>query len=243
MYHVFGFSIKTGYAEWRGPGVNGYLVARDRYVDDIVQKALADGLQQLVILGAGYDSRAYRFDLAGRVKTFEVDHPSTQHDKLVKLGKIFGKVPEHVTYVAIDLNTQLLEDSLLEAGYDPMRKTLFIWQGVTMYLTSIAVEKTLEFVVSHSSVGSAIVFDYVYRDVLEGVQKHSEISNMRRYHFMTGEGLTFGIDEGCAEAWLKERGFRQSQDINAIDLKQAYFTGVNASRRIAEGYGIAIGVV
>lgn len=243
MYRVFGFFIKIGYTEWRGPGVNGFLVARDRYIDDVLQSFLNGGLQQLVILGAGYDSRAYRFDLQGRVKTFEVDHPATQADKLSKLQVIFGKVPEHVRCVPIDFNTQTLEECLLESGYDPKRKTLFIWQGVTMYLTCKAVDSTLAFVVNHSGAGSAIVFDYIYRSILDGVQKHGEVSGMRRYRFMTGEGLTFGIPEGTVEIFLKERGFHRVKDVNADDLKAAYFTGKNAGRAVAGGYGIVIGTI
>jgi methyltransferase (TIGR00027 family) len=243
MYHAFGFFIRTGYAEWRGPGVNGFLVARDRYIDDVLQKYLDEGLQQLVILGAGYDSRPYRFDLAGRVRAFEVDHPATQQLKLAKLGEIFGSPPEHVCYVPIDFNTQTLDDCLLAAGFDPKRKTLFIWQGVSMYLTDEAVDITLAFVLKHSPSGSAIVFDYVYRAILEGAEKHGEINGMRRYRFMTGEGLTFGIPKGGLESFLKQRGFRQVQDINATGLKQAYFSGQNAARKVAGGYGIATGVV
>jgi methyltransferase (TIGR00027 family) len=243
MYQAFGFFIRIGYAEWRGPGVNGFLVARDRYIDDMLQNFLDEGLQQLVILGAGYDSRAYRFDLQGRVKTFEVDHPATQADKLAKLQAIFGKVPDHVTYVPIDFNTQTLEGRLLESGYDPKRKTLFIWQGVTMYLTGEAVDSTLAFVMNHSGEGSAIVFDYVYRSVLDGVQKHSEIGGMRRYRFMTGEGLTFGIPEDTVEAFLKKRGFHQAKDVKVDDLKATYFTGKNAWRAVAGGYGIVIGTI
>ena len=241
MYRLFRFFMKTGYTEWRGPGVNGFLVARDRYIDDVLQSSLQEGLQQLVILGAGYDSRAYRFDLQGKIGTFEVDHPATQADKLAKLQAIFGKIPGYVTYVPVDFNTQDLETRLLECGYDPARKTLFIWQGVSMYLTPEAVDSTLTFVVQHSGAGSAIVFDYIYRSVLEGVQKHSEVGGMRRYRFMTGEGLTFGVSEGTVETFLKERGFRQVKDITTGDLKAAYFTGKNAGRAIVPGYGIAIG--
>jgi methyltransferase (TIGR00027 family) len=243
MVRLFGLFIKSGYAEWRGPGVNGFLVARERYIDDVLQKFLDDGLEQLVILGAGYDSRAYRFDLADKVKTFEIDHPATQPDKLAKLKAVFGKVPEHVCYVPIDFNTQTLEKRLLESGYDPKLKSLFIWQGVSMYLTEDAVEATMAFVVNHSGPGSAIVFDYIYRGVLDGVQKHSEVSGMRRYRFMTGEGLTFGIAEGEIEAFMKRRGFHQVKDANVDDLRGAYFTGKNTRRKITGGYGIAIGVV
>ena len=243
LFHTFAFLTKVGYTEWRGPGVNGYLAARDRYIDDVLNKYLEAGLQQLVILGAGYDSRAYRFDLAGRVKTFEVDHPATQQDKLAKVQAIFGKIPEQVIYVPIDFNNQTLENCLLQAGYDRTLKTLFIWQGVTMYLTAEAVDTTLAFVTRHSISGSAIVFDYVYRHVLDGAQTQSEIRGMRRYRFMTGEGLSFGIDQGAVEEFLKQRRFSQVKDVNAEDLKLAYFTGVNAGRKVAGGYGIVIGVV
>jgi methyltransferase (TIGR00027 family) len=239
MYYVLGFFIKSGYAEWRGPGVNGFLAARDRYIDDTLQDFLDEGIDQLVILGAGYDSRAYRFELNG-VKTFEVDHPATQEDKLTKLKAIFGKVPEHVIYVPVDFNTQSLEEQLLACGYDPTRKTLFIWQGVTMYLNRDAVDSTLDLVVQHSGPGSAIVFDYLYRSLLDGVQKQNEIDNMRRYRFMTGEGLTFGIPEGMITTFLEERGFASVQDVNADDLKAAYCTGKNAGRRVVGGYGIAL---
>ncbi len=242
MYHVFGFFTKSGYAEWRGPGVYGFLVARDRYIDDVLQSALDSGLQQLVILGAGYDSRAYRFELEGRVKTFEVDHPATQQPKLAKLAEIFGKVPDHVCYVPIDFNVQTLEGGLLPAGYNPSLKTLFIWQGVCMYLTPEAVDATLAFVAVHSAPGSAIVFDYIYREVLDN-ELHGEVRSMRRYRFMSGEGLTFGIPEGSVETFLKQRGFSQVKDMDAVGLKSAYFTGANAARKVAGGYGIAIGTV
>jgi methyltransferase (TIGR00027 family) len=131
---------------------------------------------------------------------------------------------------------------LFESGYDPKLKTLFIWQGVTMYLNPKSVDATLAFVVNHSAPGSAIVFDYVYRSDLD-FQKRSEIRNMRRYRFITGEGLTFGIPQNTIKAYLTERGFHQVEDINADDLKTAYFSGKNAGRKVAGGYGIAIGKV
>jgi methyltransferase (TIGR00027 family) len=85
MYRLMGFFIKSGYAELCGPGVNGFLMARERYMDEVLKQFLGEGLQQLVILGAGYDSRGYRFDLAGRVKVFEVDHPVTQAEKVKRV--------------------------------------------------------------------------------------------------------------------------------------------------------------
>ena len=112
-----------------------------------------------------------------------------------------------------------------------------------MYLTPEGVDTTLAFVVNHAAPGSAIVFDYVYRAVLDGTQKQNEITNMRRYRFMTGEGLTFGIPEGTVGAFLQQRGFQSVKDVNAEALKAAYFTGKNASRKVVGGYGIVIGKV
>ncbi len=243
MYAVMSFFIKSGYTELRGPGVLGFLIARERYIDDTLQASLEAGLRQLVILGAGFDARAYRFEgLKSGVRVFEVDHPATQEDKVARLQKIFGTTPGHVTFVSIDFNTQRLEERLQKAGYRPDLKTLTIWQGVSEYLTPEAVDETLAFVARCSAPGSAIVFDYVYREVLEG-ELQSEVRNMRRYRFMSGEGLTFGIPEGTVEAFLRQRGFSQVKDVNAADLKQAYFTGKNAERKVAGGYGIAVGRV
>ena len=215
MYRFLAFFIKNGYAELRGPGVIGFLLARERYIDDVLQNYLKEDLQQLVILGAGYDLRAYRFDLPGRVKTFEVDHPITQADKLKKVQHVFGRIPAHVTYVMVDFDTQTLSECLLASSYDPNLISLFIWQGVTMYLTPEGVDATLAFVVNNAAPGSAIVFDYLYRAVLDGAQKQNEITNMRRYRFMTGEGLTFGIPEGTIGAFLQQRGFQSVKDVNA----------------------------
>jgi len=177
------------------------------------------------------------------VKTFEVDLPATQADKLEKVQRVFGKIPDHVTYLPVDFNTQTLSERLLSSGYDPGLISLFIWQGVTMYLTPAGVDSTLAFIVKNTAPGSAIIFDYVYQAVLDGIQKQSEISSIRRYRFMTGEGLTFGIAEGTAEAFLKVRGFQQANDVTADELKAAYFTGKNASRKVVGGYGIVIGEV
>ncbi len=244
LYASMAFFIRSGYAGWRGPGVGEFLIARDRYIDDVLQDFINKGMKQLVILGAGFDSRAYRFEkLKDGVKVFEVDHPATQADKQAKLRKIFGTIPSHVTFVPVDFNTQTLEKRLAESGYDQTLMTLYIWQGVTMYLTNEAVDDTLKFVVNNSTPSSAIVFDYIYRQVLDGTQKQSEISSMKRYRFMTGEGLTFGVEEGSIGRFLNERGFRQIRDMDANGLKQIYFTGKNAERKIAGGYGIVLAEV
>ena len=137
FYYIAKFTLITGYAEWRSPGVMGALVTRSRYIDDYLSEGIKDGIRQLVILGAGYDSRPYRFEqLKDRIRVFEVDHHTTQDIKKAKLTEVFGELPNHVTFVSVDLAEDTLEKRLIESGFDKMAKTLFIMEGVTMYLTS-----------------------------------------------------------------------------------------------------------
>jgi methyltransferase (TIGR00027 family) len=228
----------AGYGEWRAPGTTGFIVARTRYIDDYLQACLDSRIDQLVILGAGLDSRAYRFEqLRAHVNVFEVDHPATQQEKCRKLRKIFGELPQHVTFVPIDFNQESLE-KLFDFGYDKRRKTLFIWEGVTYYLTGEAVDRTLEFVERNSGNGSSIIFDYVYVSALTAAHKRGEIARMQRYKRFTGEGLTFGLEEGQVEEFLIQRGYGHITNVTGEDLRRAYFAGVNQNRPVAPIYAI-----
>ena len=242
FYFVKLFAV-LGYADWKGPGVWEFLAVRERYIDDYLEACLSDGTEQLVILGAGYDARAYRFEaFKTGVKVFEVDHPATQAVKLKKLAAIFGARPAHVTYVPIDFDQQTLAQGLLASGYDEGRKTLFIWQGVTQYLTPQAVDDTLAFVAGHAGPGSSIIFDYMDTTLLRGAPRHGEISNMRRYRRLSGEGLVFGIPIDAIEAFLEERGFTQVKNADHVALEKAYYSG-SRPRRVADGYAIVSAVV
>ncbi|MBN1452312.1 MAG: class I SAM-dependent methyltransferase [Anaerolineales bacterium] len=244
LYGFVRFFDRIGYSEIKGPGVMGFLTVRERHIDEYLKTCLANGLEQLVILGAGYDARAYRFDeLKNGVKVFEVDHPASQEDKLEKLKQVFGSPPAHVVYVPVDFNSQRLDQRLFESGYDEHRKTLFIWQGVTQYLTSEAVDATLAFIAEHSGAGSAVIFDYMYPTLLDGTVRRGEVSNMRSKRWASGEMMTFGIPEGKVTEFLEQRGFTQVRDADAKYLHDTYFTGENAKRTVAYGYAIASAVV
>jgi methyltransferase (TIGR00027 family) len=244
FYRFMRLFIDTGYAERAGSGVQGFLVARCRYIDDTLQECLQNGLQQLVVLGAGYDSRAYRFELLKRgVKVFEVDHPSTQQVKMKKVRAILGKLPPYVSYVSLDFNTQSLEERLPECGYDESLKTLFIWEGVVMYLSTQAVTNTLSFVLQSSAAGNRVIFDYIYSALLDGTVKHGEVSRMRRARRFSGEGLTFAFPQGEVTSYLERLGFSRVYDVSSEELHQRYFIGVNFRRKVAWGYGIAMAEV
>jgi methyltransferase (TIGR00027 family) len=123
----------------------------------------------LVVLGAGYDSRAHRFHHAHpRLVFFEVDLPATIDAKMQAVRRVFGALPGRVHYAPIDFNTQSLDGVLAGAGYDAARKTLFILEGVTMYVSEAGLDASFEFMRKHSPAGSRVVFDYLLRRVAEG---------------------------------------------------------------------------
>jgi methyltransferase (TIGR00027 family) len=227
-------------------GHHSYVVARTRYFDDALAATLADPVQQLVILGAGYDSRAFRFsDRLSQTAVFEVDHPATSHVKRKTISRAApdGLAPP-VTYVPVDFNVDALADRLIECGYLWGARTVFLWEGVTPYLDAAAVDGTLEFVRSSSAPGSVVVFDYILRSVIEGSctlrGALQEADKMRR----TDEPLTFGIPDGRAQAFLWARGFRDVIDIGAAELKQRYFVAKRSeSRYVKPWWRIARAVV
>jgi methyltransferase (TIGR00027 family) len=225
--------IIDSYAERIHHSGLGNIPVRTRFIDDYLQTCIDDGIEQLVILGAGYDSRAYRFELKGEVTVFEVDHPETQRIKKEKVKKIIGFLPEHVIYVPIDFNKEKLDEKLSEYGHQNSMKTLFIWEGVTYYITAEAVDETLAFVVQNSGDGSSIIFDYAYKSMIDGRLKEAE--KYRRYLEKKGEPYIFGIEEGAIEEFLVTRGFGQVKDMNAESLENTYYKGTNRKAATIQG--------
>jgi methyltransferase (TIGR00027 family) len=221
------------YYERLFPGFANSVRARVRYFDDIVMKSIDEGLEQLVILGAGYDTRAYRIEgLQGKVKVYEVDHPNTQCVKIEKIKEIFGSLPKHVIYAPVDFETDNLGERLVEKGYDRSLKTLFLMEGLIMYIPPESVDETLSFIVENSGKGSIILFDYYPESVIDGTCKLKVGKNILDYTKQQGEPLKFGIKEGTVETFLAERGFSQIHNVTIEDYKRMYYHGVNAGRAV-----------
>jgi methyltransferase (TIGR00027 family) len=225
--------IALWYAERILPGAADSLAARTRYIDDYLKQCIDDGIEQLVILGAGYDSRAYRFDeLRPRVRVFEVDHPDTQRAKIQKVKRIFGSLPSHVVYVGLDLDEKKLGEGLLEAGYRKDKKTLFIWEGVTVYLTPEAVDETLAFVAGNSGKGSSIIFDYAFQFALDATSDSEEAKKWRKAYERRGEPPKFALKEDEVEEFLSKRGFYQVKSVSMESLENIYFRSKGITRKV-----------
>jgi len=194
---------------------------RTRYFDAALQKALREGAEQVVILGAGFDSRAYRFEKALRgSKVFEVDYPPTQEYKKKRVREILGSLPPQVVYVPIDFTKQDLATVLRNAGYSRSKKSLFIWEGVTYYLPADAVDSTLQFVAHNSARGSAIVFDYFLQSYLMSTDKRDR--SIREHVASLGEPWIFGIPDTGVGGFLERRSLRLLSDVDTIELTSRY---------------------
>ncbi len=217
-------------SRWRNrrclPGMFGGLVARTRYFDDYLLTCLNNGTGQVVILGAGYDARAYRFQECRAVTVFEVDRPATQRVKKEVLQRILGGLPGHVVFVPVRFNSENLGEKLPAGGYRSDRKTLFMWEGVTMYLTPEAVDATLAFIAGRSAPGSSVIFDYFPPSVAGGTCPYREAKTLKEMVARYGEALRFGIEPYEIDGFLTRRGFHRIRSISAGECKARYFKGV-----------------
>ena len=143
-----------------GARVSAQLMAlRTSAIDAAVRDAVARGATQLVILGAGYDGRAWRMKELAGVRVFEVDHPATQKAKRSHLGELPAPIG-NVSFVPVNFERQSLDAALDAAGHDRSRPTCWIWEGVVMYLTHDAMRATLASIAARSARASTVIINY-----------------------------------------------------------------------------------
>jgi len=160
-------------------GIYSYIAARTIFIDNVVEESLKEiNIQQIVNMGAGFDSRALRYEAQLKelnINYIELDLPPFIEEKTKKLKEIHPSktIPSHLKLIPIDFSQASLKEILVDnpnSGYDPKKKTLFIWEGVAIYLPQTAVDTTLNFISTYSAQGSIIIWDYCF----EEFQKHPE---------------------------------------------------------------------
>lgn len=202
-----------------------WMCVRARLAEDVVERAVADGIRQYAILGPGLDSFAYRRpDLLERLRVFEVDHPASQAWKRKRLTELGVSVPANLVFAPVDFETQTLRDGLLTAGFDFAASAVFSWIGVTMYLTLAAIEATLE-TVAACPPDSRIVLTYnLPPSALEG-QGRAIGSKMSRSAGEVGEPWLSFFTPAEAEALLRRHGFGKVDRFGPTDAIRTYFAG------------------
>ncbi len=216
-------------------GKTGWLLCRVRYIDDVLRDCIAKkGLESVVNLGAGYDCRAYYIPGAEHIRYFEVDHPKLIEKKKEKMKKILGKLPDHVIYVPVNFEKQSLDTELKKAGYDLKSKTLFIWEGVTQYISKEANDNTMNYV-GRAAPGSKIVFTYVKRSFIEGKDLNG-IGDKSMYAWMVkGFKLwTFGLDPAKMRRYLSRYNLSPIEDVGSREMKERYINQVHLGLDVFE---------
>ena len=216
------------------PGVNGAIVSRIRFIDEAVSQCLSSGFRQMVVMGAGYDTRAYRIPGVGeKFKVFEVDHPLTQEIKTQTIANLFDGIPDHVVHVPVVFGQDRLDDALLRSGFQTGVKTLFIAEGLLMYIPPPAVDGLLALITSVSAPDSLFVADYFLSDVIDGTSPLKEARVLRQFVKNEGSALMFGLEAGRALEFFAGHGFYNINLVPAPALKPAYFKGESRDREVS----------
>jgi methyltransferase (TIGR00027 family) len=199
-----------------------FIAVRTRFAEDALAAAVARGTRQLVVLGAGLDTYAYRADPTG-LRVFEVDHPATQAWKRERLAEAAIAIPNTLTFAPIDFERDTLADGLAVAGFNPARQTFFTWLGVTPYLTERAVFATLGFIASLPG-GAHVVFDYSNPpDAIAGAERRAFHEALAARVAATGEVFKSYFDSQALAARLRELGFLDIEDLGPDDIAFRYF--------------------
>ncbi|MBT3610269.1 MAG: SAM-dependent methyltransferase [Gammaproteobacteria bacterium] len=235
LIKLMGHKFSVWLGEKLAPGFHEHLIARTRFIDDLIEKAASTGAQQYVILGAGYDLRAHRLDLPSSLRIFEVDQSEVQSRKLSKLPENLTS-SENVTYVAVDFTHQSLSEQLTASGFDVSKPPVFTLEGVSQYITKEAVSATIEELSTLIQTTTSTFFISYVDELLDkdpeacfgkgypkAVQRAETIKTLSA---KVGEPwISFYTEEEIASL-LSRNGFSVEENVTLEDLNSLYFTPV-----------------
>lgn len=197
----------------RIPGAYSSGIARTRYIDELLQQAIQQGVEQVIILGAGFDTRALRLDFLHNMPVVEIDHPNTAAEKKQKLGSL----PDNVQYIQLDFNRQ----GLHELSLNTTLRTAFIWEGVTNYLEEAAIKATFRFI-QRFPAGSFVIFTYVDEKVLQEPAAWFGAEKLLRDVADLEERWTFGWKPVTLRKYLQAFDMELLEDKDAVEYRRQY---------------------
>ena len=232
---LMGHKLNAWLSEKLAPGFHEHLIARTKFIDELIEKSAINGIEQYVILGAGYDSRAHRLELPSSLKIFEVDQPEVSDNKLAKLPKELPN-SENVTYVNIDFSYQSLTEQLIGAGFNQEKSTIFTLEGVSQYITKEAVSSTIKELASLTRDTNSIFFMSYVDELLD---KNPEACFGEGYPNPAKKAsLIKGLSAKVGEPWisfysyaeiedlLSQNGYLIQENVTLEDLNSLYFSPV-----------------
>jgi methyltransferase (TIGR00027 family) len=212
-----------------------FIAMRSRFAEDSARRAIEKGVRQILVLGAGLDTFAYRLERTQDMHVFELDHPATQAEKRRRLTEAQIAEPTHVSYVAHDFESGSMTAALRAAGHDPDKGAFVLWLGVTPYLTEEAVFATLGELASWPG-GAEVVFDYT--NPAEAVDE----PNARNFHremaervAASGEPFRCYLDSAALHARARKLGFTDIEDLDRAALVARFLPDLAVAPRPGPG--------
>jgi len=207
------------------PGMYSFMLARTAFFDKVFKDALENEIPQIVLLGGGYDTRAFRFAESNKTtRVFDLDIKTTQNRKVKCLQKAQLDVPERVSLVPIDFNNESLSEVLEKAGYEANKKTAFFWEGVIYYLEPQSVDATLKFVSSNSHAESTIAFDYAITITDQNIDRYfgaKEFLETWRKH-RPNESFKSTVEDGKLDSFLESRDLKMVEHYDPEGIEKTF---------------------
>jgi methyltransferase (TIGR00027 family) len=232
-------SVVCRVVDLRSPGARASGIARTRLIDEWVAQAVGDGAEQVVLLGAGFDTRPYRLAALAHARVFELDQPAVLDAK----RRVLGASPARVRFAPIDFARKELGAALRDAGFDRELRTCFVWEGVSNYLDEPTVEGVLRFVADGSAIGSRLIFTYIHRGLLDGSVAFVGGANARRAVERAGEPWTFGLVPDELAGRLDSLGLRLRLDLGSAEYRRRFLPATRAHLRGYDFYRAALAEV
>ena len=220
---LMGHKLNAWLSEKLAPGFHEHLIARTKFIDELIEKSAVNGIEQYVILGAGYDSRAHRLELPSSLKIFEVDQPEVSDRKLSRLPK---KLPnsENINYVSVDFSNQSLTEQLIREGFDQTKSTIFTLEGVSQYITKEALNSTIKEIAMLSQKAPSVFFLSYVNELLD---KNPEACFGNGYSNPVKKAtLIKNLSAKVGEPWIS---FYRSEEIENLLSQNGYSTKVNVT--------------
>ena len=212
-----------------------FIAMRSRFAEDMGHRAMADGVRQILVLGAGLDTFAYRVRGAEDLRVFELDHPDTQRDKRRRLAQAEIAEPAHLAYVAHDFEQGPMTASLKDADFDPGKRTFVLWLGVTPYLAAEAVFATLGELAGWPG-GAEVVFDYANPPhAIEEPATQTFHRAMAQSVAARGEPFRCYLDTAALHERVRALGFGEIEDLDRAGLVGRYLPDAPVKPRSGPG--------
>jgi methyltransferase (TIGR00027 family) len=219
----------------RRRGLRSFIAVRSRFAEESARRAIGEGARQIVVLGAGLDTFAYRLEAGQGLRVFEVDHPATQAEKRRRLAAAGIAAPAHLTFTPCDFERDALGEALRAVGFDPDRRAFFIWLGVVPYLTEAAIFSTLGFIAGLPA--GEVAFDY--GNPAETIAD----SAMREFHnamaqrvAAAGEAFQCSFETPALREKLRALGFQEIEDLGPNEIAARFFPERAAPGRANGGH-------